>query len=101
MSASYLRQIAEGVVIHVHAQPNAKRSEIAGVYGEELKIRLHAPPVDGKANAALIEFLCEVLDVSKSEIEIVRGETSRSKQVLVRGKSLAEVGTILGGQAKA
>ena len=96
MSAPFLSQAAEGVIIRIHAQPNAKRNEIAGVHGEELKIRLHAPPVDGKANAALIAFLCEVLDVSKSEIEIVRGETSRSKQVLIRGKKLDEVTTRLG-----
>ena len=96
MSASYLKQVADGVCISVRAQPNAKRSEIAGLHGNELKVRLHAPPVDGKANAALIEFLCEALDVSKSEIEIVRGETSRSKQVLVRGKQLDEVTTRLG-----
>ncbi|MSR64261.1 MAG: YggU family protein [Verrucomicrobiae bacterium] len=92
MSAPYLRQTAKGVIIHVHAQPNARRSEIAGTHGEELKIRLQAPPVDGKANAALIKFLCAVLDVSKSEIEIVRGETLRSKQVLVRGKRTGEIG---------
>lgn len=91
MSTPYLRQSAEGVIISIHAQPNAKRSEIAGIHGEELKIRLHAPPVDGKANAVLIEFLRDVLNVPKAGIEIVRGETSRSKQVLVRGMKPDEV----------
>jgi len=91
VNTPYLRQTDEGVIILVHAQPNARQSAIAGVHGDELKIRLHAPPVDGKANAALLELLREVLDVSRSDVEIVRGETSRSKQVLVRGRQLQDV----------
>ncbi len=90
MNAPYLTQTAEGVVIHIHAQPNAKRSEIAGLHGNELKVRLHAPPVDGKANAALVDFLSERLGLPRSAVEIIRGDRGRSKQVLVRGKSLAE-----------
>ncbi len=81
-------------MLQVHVQPNAKRNEIAGLHGAELKVRLHAPPVDGKANAELIEFLSERLGVPRSAVEILRGESGRSKQVLVRGKSLAELAAL-------
>ncbi len=94
MNASYLRQAPEGAVVLVHAQPNAKRSEVAGLHGGELKIRLHAPPVEGKANAALVEFLSDLLEVPRSAVVIVRGETGRSKQVLVRGKRIEELGRL-------
>ena len=94
MSVPYLRQTSEGVVIHVHAQPNAKRSEVAGLHGNELKIRLHAPPVEGKANAALVEFLSELLGVPRSALEIVRGETGRTKQVLVRGRTAEQLSAL-------
>jgi uncharacterized protein (TIGR00251 family) len=64
-------------------QPGAKRTEIAGIHGEALKIRLAAPPVEGKANAALRAFIAERLDVRIADVELVRGETSRSKTLRV------------------
>jgi hypothetical protein len=96
MNTPYLRQTKEGVVIPIHAQPNAKRSEIAGLHGTELKIRLHAPPVEGKANETLVEFLSKLLGVPHSAIEIVRGRTSRSKQVLVRNSTMEQIKASLG-----
>jgi uncharacterized protein (TIGR00251 family) len=77
----------DGVILRLHIQPGAKKTEIAGLHGEALKIRLAAPPVDGKANASLIEFLARQLGVSKSAVELVSGETSRAKRVRIDGIS--------------
>lgn len=87
MKPGYAQSTHDGVLLAVHVQPNARRTEVAGIHGEALKIRLHAPPVDGKANAALLTFLAEALGVARSAVEITRGETSRTKQVRVRGIS--------------
>ena len=69
----------------LHIQPGAKKTELAGLYGEALKIRLAAPPVDGKANKALCDFLATVFRVPVRQIEILAGDASRQKRVLVRG----------------
>lgn len=82
---SWLRADGDGVVLTLHIQPGAKRTECAGLHGEALKIRLAAPPVDGKANEALIAFLSKALGVSKSSVELISGETSRAKRVRVDG----------------
>ena len=88
-----LRATAEGVTLAVRAQPGAKKTAITGVYGEgaaaQLKIAVHAPPIEGRANAALIAFLGETFSLSRSSIELVSGELSRSKVFLLRGVSLA------------
>jgi len=73
----------DGVTIHVHAQPGAKRTEIAGLYGDSLKLRLASPPVDGKANECLIEYLAQRLGVKKGQVSIIRGVSSRRKTVFV------------------
>ena len=77
----------DGVILRLHIQPGAKKTEIAGLHGEALKIRLAAPPVDGKANASLIEFLARQLGVAKSSVELISGDTSRAKRVRVGGVS--------------
>lgn len=64
-------------------QPGAKRSEIAGVHGDALKIRLAAPAVDGKANAELVRFLAAAFGIPLRQVNLVRGETSRDKVVRV------------------
>ena len=69
------------VVLELHVQPGAKRTEFAGKHGERLKVRLAAPPADGKANAALIEFLAAHYGVSRSCVSITSGLHSRSKRV--------------------
>jgi len=67
----------------VHTQPGAKRSQIAGLHGDALKVRVAAPPAEGLANAALIALLAEALGVSKGRVRVVKGTTSRRKTVLV------------------
>lgn len=83
---SWYRLAADGsAVLHLHIQPGAKTSAVVGLHGEALKLRLAAPPVDGKANAALLAFLAERLGIGKAALELVRGETSRQKTVSVSG----------------
>ena len=73
-------QAADGsLILTLHIQPGARKTEIAGVHGDALKIRLAAPPVDGKANAALIAFVAQHLDLPKSAVTLRSGQTSRRK----------------------
>jgi uncharacterized protein (TIGR00251 family) len=76
---SWLREGDGQVTLTLHIQPGAKKTEVSGLYGDALKIRLAAPPVDGKANAALIGFIAERLGVAKALIRLKSGLTSRRK----------------------
>ena len=71
------------ITLAIHAQPGAKRTEVAGAHGDCLKIRLAAPPVEGRANAALVEFLAEQFRVPRSAVTILRGDAARRKTVRV------------------
>jgi uncharacterized protein (TIGR00251 family) len=94
----WLNRAADGsLVLSLHIQPGAKKTEIAGLHGEALKIRLAAPPVDGKANAALIAFLAKTCGVPKSAVEVVSGETSRTKRVRLTGVDVAKVEALAEG----
>ena len=72
-----------GVVLDIHVIPRASRTAVDGVYDGALKIRLHAPPVDGQANQALIEWLADRLGIARRDIELLRGATARRKQLRV------------------
>jgi uncharacterized protein (TIGR00251 family) len=85
-----------GVQFKVHVQPRASRSEISGVQGEELKVRLTAPPVEDAANRLCIEFLAERLGVAKSRVTITSGTKSRHKTVRVEGINGGELLSMLG-----
>jgi uncharacterized protein len=86
MADWFRRDEAKGVIVlRVHVQPGARRTETAGVHGESLKIRLAAPPVEGKANAELIGFLARRFDVPTRQVVLVRGEKSREKLVEIVG----------------
>jgi uncharacterized protein (TIGR00251 family) len=75
------------VRVAVHVQPNAKKTEVLGLHDGALKIRLAAPPVDGKANEALVKFLAERLDVPKSAVTLTHGQSGRKKLFEVRGRT--------------
>ena len=77
--ADWLREREGRTTLTLHIQPGAKKTEVAGVHGDALKIRLAAPPVDGKANAALIDFVAARLGLSKSLLSLKSGQTSRRK----------------------
>ena len=96
-----LREVAGGVTLAVRAQPGAKKTAIAGVYAEgdaaQLKVAVQAPPVEGRANEALIAFLAEAFGIPKRSIELLSGESSRSKVFLLRGVTVAGAKSILRG----
>ena len=77
--------MSDAVVLDLHVQPGAKRTEAAGRHGDRVKIRLAAPPVDGAANDELVRFVAEAFGVPKRNVEIVSGATSRQKRVRVTG----------------
>ena len=79
----------------IKAIPNAPRSEIVGWLGEALKLKIHAPPVEGRANEALCEFLADRLGLPHRAVVVIRGATSRQKVVRISGLSLAAVKTQL------
>ncbi len=86
--SEWLRVAADGrITLTLHIQPGAKTTEFAGLHGDALKIRLAAPPVDGKANEALIKFVAETLKLPKSAITLKSGQTSRRKVLEVNGSS--------------
>ena len=94
-----LRAAAEGVTLAMRAHPGAKKTAIAGVYGQgttaRLKVAVQAPPLEGRANEALIAFLARTFDLPKNAVELVSGELSRSKVFLLRGASLAHAVAVL------
>ncbi len=85
----------DGSVFPVHVVPRGRRNEVVGLYGDALKVRLTAPPVQGKANRALREFLAERLGVPTAQVEVISGHTSRHKRVRVWGVSGDEVRGLL------
>jgi hypothetical protein len=84
--SSWYRRSAGGVLsISVHAQPGARATEVAGLHGEALKIRVAAPALEDRANEALIEFVAKKLGVARRDVTIASGEKSREKRLEVRG----------------
>lgn len=79
-----IQQQGQDLVLNLRIQPNAARSEFVGLHGGAIKIRLHAPPVDGKANEALCRFLADSFAVKRQAVSLLSGETSRTKRVRIR-----------------
>lgn len=79
----FYRWDGEDLILDCHLQPKASSDEFAGVHGERLKIRLTAPPVDGKANAHLIAFLADAFAVAKRQVNLVSGELNRQKRLRI------------------
>ena len=77
--------MSDAVVLDLHVQPGAKRTEVAGAHGDRLKIRLAAPPVDGAANDELVRFVAEAFGVPRRNVSILQGATLRQKRVRVEG----------------
>lgn len=91
-----MRAAADGCILSLHVQPGAKRSEVVGEHGGALKIRVASPPVDGRANEALIAFLAERLGVAKASFKLLAGDSSRKKRIAVSGVA---AGAVLRGLA--
>ena len=81
----------DGVLLAVKLQPRASKNEIGGPLGNELRIKVTAPPVDAAANGALLQLLAETLDCPRGAVQIVRGHTSRHKTVRITGMTAADV----------
>jgi uncharacterized protein (TIGR00251 family) len=82
---------AEGCVLPVRAQPGARKARVLGEQAGSLKVAVTAPPEDGRANKALTELLRECLQLKRSQLELMSGETSRNKRFLVRGVKRAKL----------
>lgn len=85
------KQDKEGVVISLFIQANAPKSEIIGEYNQLLKVKIKSPPVDGKANEEIIRFFSELFHIAKNKIEILTGDKSKQKKILIRGLSLLQI----------
>ncbi len=86
---SWWRAQGDALVLELHVQPGAARTEVAGLHGGRLKVRVAARAIDGGANQALIEFLAGRFGVAKRDVVIETGETSRQKRVRLRGAQIA------------
>ena len=84
-------ETSDGVVISVSARPRSSRAGIDGLLGDTLKVRICCAPVDGRANKELVETLAKAFDLPKSSVVFISGETSKTKRILLRGVSAAEV----------
>ena len=85
--SGWYRKTKEGWLISVHAQPGAKKSAVAGLHGESLKVRVAAPPVEGKANAPLAPFVAKALGLPRRAASIVKGQSTREKVLLITDAS--------------
>jgi hypothetical protein len=84
---AWITERAGGIELNLRVLPGARKDRVDGVHGEALKVRLQAPPVEGKANRALVDFLADALRVSRSRIRILSGEKGRNKRVFIEGAS--------------
>ena len=88
----YLQELQDGsVALTLHIQPKASQNRFQGIHDNALKLAITAPPVDGKANKAVIAFLAKFFGIAKSELSITSGHQSRRKRCLLKGASLAEI----------
>jgi uncharacterized protein len=95
MTPPYAKDVADGCILAVRLQPASRKNAVTGVHAGAVKIALTAPPVEGKANEALIAFLAEALRLPRARIAIVSGLASRAKQLRITGRSGAEVASTL------
>ena len=89
--SSCIKDRSGNVELRIHCQPRASQTEIVGLHGDALKVRLAAPPVEGQANAALCQFLAQYFGVLRQEVQILSGKGARQKRVLIKGKTAQEI----------
>ena len=97
---SFISINGDTLVLSVYVQPRASKNQISGIQGEELKIRLTSPPVDGAANKLCREFVANLFNVSKSSVEIISGEASRHKRLRVVGSHPGQFSTYISALAE-
>lgn len=91
MTLLFTNETPDGCTLSVRIHPGARKNAITGTHDNSLKISLTAPPIDGRANEALIAFLAEALRLPKPRITLITGQTSRTKLLRITGKSAADV----------
>jgi hypothetical protein len=91
----WLKAVPGGVELSVLVQPRASRTRVLGEHDGLLKIQLAAPPVDGEANAALVEFLGKLLGVPRRQVSLIAGDASRRKRVAIQGVEIAQVQAVM------
>ena len=84
MTSPWCQWQGDDLLLAIRLQPRAAKNEWIGPHGDSIKIRLNAPPVDGKANQALIQFIANVFDVPKNQVELLSGHTGRDKRLRIR-----------------
>ncbi|HEX3031936.1 MAG TPA: DUF167 domain-containing protein [Bacillota bacterium] len=90
-----IKQTPEGVTFKIRVQPKSSRNKLDGLYQDGIKVRLTAPPVDGEANQACLEFFAKLFGVSKSRVHLVSGHTGRSKVIQVLGITAEQARAVL------
>lgn len=96
---AYLKAQGDGVVLSIKVQPRASKNEIGEAMGAELKVKVTAPPVDSAANEAVLRLLADVLDCPRGSVQLIRGNTSRHKQILIQRMPLDSVAAKLGAKS--
>ncbi|MBC8198530.1 MAG: YggU family protein [Desulfobacteraceae bacterium] len=82
----FVKKNTKGIIFKVFVQPKSSKNMIVGLYGDAIKIKLTAPPVNGAANKMCIKYLANILNIPKSKLEIILGHTSRTKHLLIKYK---------------
>ncbi|HET7202329.1 MAG TPA: DUF167 family protein [Steroidobacteraceae bacterium] len=85
MTSVAIRRDGNDLLLEVRVQPRASRTEFAGLMGERLRVRLNAPPVDGRANAALVEFVADACNLPRARVTLDKGTTGRDKRLRLHG----------------
>jgi uncharacterized protein len=96
--STWAKKTTAGWLLAIHTQPGARKNEVAGIHGEALKVRVAAPPLEGRANAALAAFIAAALGVPKNSVTVVKGGTSRRKTVLIAAPQ-ADPARLLAGKS--
>ena len=92
---AWIESCKDGIVLQLHCQPGAKVTRVVGEHDGRLKIALHAPAVDNRANEALVRWLADLAGVSRRDVELLSGHASRSKRVLIRDVSRERIAAAL------
>jgi hypothetical protein len=95
VAAAWLKAVPGGVELSLLVQPRASRTRVLGEHDGMLKLQLAAPPVDGEANAALVEFLAKLLGVPRRQVSLIAGDASRRKRVSIQGVESAQVEAVM------
>jgi uncharacterized protein (TIGR00251 family) len=90
-----IRETEDGIIIPAKIQPNSSKEKVIGEYADKLKIAVTSPPVKGKANKAIVKALAKWLSIKTSDVQIVSGEKSKDKEILVRNITKTDVQTLL------